>query len=98
MPIPARPNAYRQFIPGTVVLERNYLDLLGRPLNGTLTVAGSAALEVSETVIHPQPVKVELEGGQLLMRVPAGEYTVTGQLWNDDDETVHIDETVIASR
>lgn len=94
MPVPALPIPHASQPSDLTELRREFRDLLQRPLTGNITVVGSDNHRTGELTVPGMPVKVTLTEGVLSIKVPAGEYRLYGKLWNKDDETVAIDETV----
>lgn len=74
--------------------RREYRDVLGRPMSGSVTITGTARNDDGGTVTVPSPVVVELDAGVLDVHLPADTYTVVAQLATVDKSRVTDNDTV----
>lgn len=79
-------------------LRRDYRDVLGRPMSGTVRITGAQRAQAGERVTAPAPVTVALVDGLLYADLPPGQYTLAASLTTidghraDDTETVHLED------
>lgn len=94
MPEPALPIPHNPALKRLVSFRREYRDLLQRPMSGRLVLTTDQVHTEGGTSIFPAPVRVQVVDGVLALDLPPGTYTLTGQLWNPDEEQVSVEETV----
>lgn len=80
MPDAALPVAWPAPLAGTVRLHRAYLDPLGRPFVGSVTITGGDRQETGASVVIPASVTVELVAGVLEAHLPPGTYRLDAAL------------------
>lgn len=78
MPAPALPfpRGNRQ----TVRYHRRYVDALGRPMTGTVTVTRRVAHAQGEEIVVPSAAAVALVDGHLNVMLTPGDYELAAQL------------------
>lgn len=81
-------------LPDTTNHRRTFLDSLGRPLEGELTVERLNPATDENTVIIATPVPVPLTGGVFAADLPPGSYRIRGLLRTASGEQVTYDNTV----
>jgi hypothetical protein len=97
MPTPARPFP-RDRGHDRVPYHRRYLDQLGRPLTGKVTITRRDHHATGEVVVPAGSVPVELVDGHLNVRLAPGEYELTAQLRTRDNVGVlHRDVVTVAA-
>lgn len=97
MPSPAHPFP-RGSGHDTVPYHRRYLDSLGQPLEGTVTIARKSAASTGQTVLTGAPARAELVGGHLSVRLAPGEYELVAQLRTRDGVgQVHKDSVTVTA-
>lgn len=74
--------------------RRTFVDSLGRPLEGELTVTRLNPAADETTVIIATPIAVRLAAGVFAVDLPAGTYRIRGQLRTASGEQVAYDNTV----
>jgi len=67
-------------LPGTVRLRREYRDVIGRPMTGTVTLLGSSSHDIAGVKVLVAPAVVQLSGGVLEVNLPPDRYELTAQL------------------
>jgi hypothetical protein len=80
MPADALPVPWAEPVPGAVTYRREYRDLLGRPLRGTVTITATTRADVDGHAVVAAPVSVELAGGVLAVSLLPGAYTLAADL------------------
>lgn len=88
LPLPHR------HVPKGVRYHRVFLDALGRPLTGQLTLTLAEPVESRSTVVLPVAVTVDLAEGAINVHLAAGTYAVQARLRSPDGEPVVFSETV----
>lgn len=81
-------------LPDATSYRRTFVDSLGRPLEGELTVERLNPATDETTVIIATPVPVPLAGGLFAADLPPGTYRIRGQLRTASGEQVAYDNTV----
>lgn len=94
MPADALPVPHPQSLAGTVNYRRSYLDTLGRPMRGDVTLTGSARSASGDAVVVPAPVAVPLVDGVLDVNLPPDVYRVVANLRTADGARVTDSDTV----
>jgi hypothetical protein len=74
--------------------EREYLDLIGRKMRGSVDVTGGESSTNSGTVVAGAKVTIPLVDGKISLDLPKGEYTLTANLMTADSQGVRLTETV----
>jgi len=88
----------RAALPGTVTLRHEYLDALGRPLTGTVTLIGKAGARLDGITVPPAPVTAELAGGVLEVALLPDVYHLEGSLRTKEGARVSVrDEITLQS-
>lgn len=80
MPDPALPEPRQRSVPGAVPFTRTWVDALGQPLSGTVTLTGKTRVDLGGVSVLPAPVSVQLAGGVLDVRLPPGTYRFEADL------------------
>lgn len=77
-------------------LRRDYRDVLGRPMSGTVRITGAQRAQAGEAVTVPAAVNADVPAGVLDVALPPGTYTLAAALTTvdgnraDDTETVEL--------
>jgi hypothetical protein len=87
MPADALPVPWPTSLPGTVRYRREYRDVLGRAMRGTVTLTGSERRDAGGVVILPVSVTVELVDGVLEVDLPADTYHLSAALRTVDGKS-----------
>lgn len=77
-----------------VALRREYRDILGRPLIGSVTVTGQVKTEAGELFVLPAAIAVELVDGVLDINLPPDTYHLTAALRTHDGARIDDSATV----
>lgn len=92
MPVDAKPIPWPEPLTGLISYRREYRDILGRPMRGTVTITGTERTDSGGAVVLPAPVSVGLVAGVLEVDLPPDTYriaatlrTVDGQRTSDTD-------------
>lgn len=93
MPVDALPQPWPESS-AEASYRRTFVDSLGRPLEGELTVERLNPPSDETTVVIAAPVAVPLAAGELTLDLPPGIYRVRGQLRTAGREQVTYDDTV----
>lgn len=98
MPADALPEPWPTPLPGLIHYERDYRDVLNRPLTGSVRITGQSRAVHGDVVITPAAVTVNVgTGGKLAVDLPAGKYELAGSFHTVDGEPVQEKETVTLS-
>lgn len=80
MPVDAKAAPWPEPLAALIHYRRDYRDVLGRPMRGTVTITGTARSDADGTVILPAPVTVELAAGVLEVDLPSDTYRIEAAL------------------
>lgn len=92
MPADALPVPWAEPNPDAVPYVRQYRDLIGRPMRGTVTVIAERVRDGA--AVASAPVPVELVGGSLTVSLPPGTYTLIANLRTEEGARVTDSSTV----
>jgi hypothetical protein len=73
--------------PGWAVLRREYLDALGRPMTGDVSIISRTRAVVGDTIIPASSVRRPVVAGVLEVELPPNTYELKAQLRTADGDT-----------